>query len=129
MESNDHVGLFVFAGWDGSAWQESAYFGGTVDGAVSAGTVPVRIAFFTGTSTANRAERLRINSAGDLQMGGANTVINASRHPVLRAYTVATLPGASPEGKLIYVSDGGAGKRLAISDGTDWCWPDGAVVS
>jgi hypothetical protein len=30
---------------------------------------------------------------------------------------------------MIYVSDGTANKRLAISDGAAWRWPDGAVVS
>ena len=30
---------------------------------------------------------------------------------------------------LIYVSDGTSNKRQAVSDGTNWRWPDGAVVS
>jgi hypothetical protein len=64
-----------------------------------------------------------------LQMFGANTVINASRHPVLRSYTVSTLPTASPAGQLIYVSDGTTNKRFAVSDAANWRWPDGAVVS
>ena len=79
-------------------------------------------------STAN-LERVRIADSGDLQMGGANTVINASRHPVLRAYTVATLPSATPAGQLVYVSDGASNKRMAVSDGSNWRWPDGAIVS
>ena len=62
-------------------------------------------------------------------MGGANTVINASRHPVLRAYTVATLPAASPAGQLIYVSNGSSNRRLAVSDGSAWRFLDGDVVS
>lgn len=45
-------------------------------------------------------------------------------------YTVATLPDAEKNAKsLIYVSDGTSNKRLAISDGTHWRWPDGAIVS
>lgn len=68
-------------------------------------------------------------STGDLQMGGANTVISADRHPVLRSYTVSTLPSAEVEGQLIYVSDGASNKHLAVSDGTNWRWPDGSVVS
>ena len=48
----------------------------------------------------------------------------------LPAYTVATLPSATTFARcMIYVSDGTANKRLAISDGTSWRWPDGAVVS
>lgn len=48
----------------------------------------------------------------------------------LSAYTVATLPDAAqwPWG-IVAVTDGTSNKRLAISDGTDWRWPDGAVVS
>jgi len=90
-----------------------------------------QIRFFTtpNGSAANVTERLRIANDGALQMGGANTVIDANRHHVLRSYTVATLPSANPAGQMIYVSDGASNKRLAVSDGTDWRWPDGAVVS
>lgn len=47
----------------------------------------------------------------------------------LPSFTVATLPAASPAARLIYVADGAGNKRMAVSDGTDWRWPDGAVVS
>jgi hypothetical protein len=48
----------------------------------------------------------------------------------LTSYTVATLPAAATYPRcLVYVTDGTANKRLAISDGTSWRWPDGAVVS
>lgn len=45
------------------------------------------------------------------------------------SYTVATLPSAAISARLIYVSDGTANKRLAVSDGTNWRFPDGAIVS
>lgn len=80
-------------------------------------------------SLQNAVEHTRLANDGALQMGGANTVITASRHPLLRSYTVATLPSASPAAQLIYVSDGASNKRLAVSDGSNWRWPDGAVVS
>lgn len=48
----------------------------------------------------------------------------------LAAYTVAGLPTAADwTGAVIYVSDGTSNKRLAISDGTNWRFPDGNVVS
>lgn len=48
----------------------------------------------------------------------------------LASYTVSTLPSASTNVQgLIYVSNGTANKRLAISDGTNWRFPDGAIVS
>nr|WP_295468941.1 hypothetical protein [Mesorhizobium sp.] len=62
-------------------------------------------------------------------MGGANTVVTAERHLMLRSYTVAGLPSAAPEGQMVYVSDGSSNRRMAVSDGTSWRFPDGAVVS
>lgn len=48
----------------------------------------------------------------------------------LSSYTVTTLPTAADwTGAIIYVSNGTANKRLAVSDGTNWRWPDGAIVS
>lgn len=48
----------------------------------------------------------------------------------LATYTVTTLPSAALfTGGIIYVSNGTASKRIAVSDGTSWRFPDGAVVS
>lgn len=46
------------------------------------------------------------------------------------SYTVTTLPAPSafPQ-SIAYVSNGAASKRLAVSDGTNWRFPDGAIVS
>lgn len=50
--------------------------------------------------------------------------------PRLPSYTVATLPSAATYVRgMIYVSDGTSNKRLAISDGINWRFPDGTVVS
>jgi len=50
--------------------------------------------------------------------------------PRLPSYTVSTLPDAAENARgLIYVSNGTGNKRLAISDGTNWRFPDGNVVS
>ncbi|HSX00804.1 MAG TPA: hypothetical protein VLF67_01060, partial [Candidatus Saccharimonas sp.] len=70
--------------------------------------------------------------SGDFATGlslSSNVFIDANRHFKLRSYTVATVPSASVAGMLIYVSDGTSNKRLAVSDGTNWRWPDGAIVS
>lgn len=57
-------------------------------------------------------------------------VVRATAPVELPTYTVAGLPAASGYPRCIaYVSDGTASKRFAISDGTSWRWPDGAVVS
>lgn len=51
--------------------------------------------------------------------------------PVLLAqYAKAALPtAASYTGGIIYVTDGTSNKRLAVSDGTNWRFPDGNIVS
>lgn len=49
---------------------------------------------------------------------------------VLPIYTVGTLPAAATyANSMIYVSDGTSNKRLAVSDGVQWRWPDGAIVT
>ena len=69
------------------------------------------------------------NVALQLSAKGA-AVVSASNPLQLPGFTVATLPAAASYARsLIYVTDGTANKRLAISDGTAWRWPDGAVVS
>ena len=66
-----------------------------------------------------------------LQLSAKGTAVVSTTSPFqLANYTVATLPAAAANARsVIYVSDGAANKRLAISDGTNWRWPDGAVVS
>ncbi|MCA3297139.1 MAG: hypothetical protein ING28_03395 [Roseomonas sp.] len=50
--------------------------------------------------------------------------------PRVPSFTVATLPSAASLTRgLIYVSNGTLNKRIAVSDGTNWRWPDGAIVS
>ncbi len=66
-----------------------------------------------------------------LQLSSKGAAAVTSSNPLqLAGFTVATLPAAATYPRcLIYVSDGTLNKRLAISDGTSWRWPDGAVVS
>ena len=48
----------------------------------------------------------------------------------LAGYTVAGLPPASKyPSALVYVTNSGSGKTLAVSNGTNWIWGDGGVVS
>ena len=45
---------------------------------------------------------------------------------VLKSYTIATLPSAASwTGGIVYVSDGASNKRLAVSNGSVWKYPDG----
>jgi predicted Rdx family selenoprotein len=53
-----------------------------------------------------------------------------TRAPTLQEYTVATLPDAGGDFRLIYVSDEAGGAIPAFNDGTDWRRvTDRAVVS
>lgn len=48
----------------------------------------------------------------------------------LASYTVATLPAAAVHvNGLVAVSDGAGARRVAVSDGVVWRWPDGTAVS
>lgn len=93
--------------------------------AVSAYAEQVRINCATG---ATRALTLTGSAAGDPIIGTTAGRIAFSAIPVLPGYTVGTLPSATAAG-LIYVSNGTGSKRLAVSDGTNWRWPDGTIVS
>lgn len=80
--------------------------------------------------------RLRAHSdAGGLNVDAlvisrATGVVTFGASPKLPSYTVATLPAASAFAQCIaYVSNGASNKRLAVSDGTNWRFPDGAIVS
>jgi len=123
----DTVAEILFAASNGSLFTPSASIQSVVQAAPSGSGTPSRLVFLTGSS-GGIGERLRIDEAGNVGMGGANTVISAARHFRLRSYTVATLPvGTATE--MIYVSDGSGGRRLATHNGTNWCWADSTIVS
>lgn len=65
------------------------------------------------------------------RIGKINAVEASFDGPVkLASYTTTTLPNAATYAQcVIYVSNGTSNKRLAVSDGTNWRWPDGAMVS
>ncbi|MBK4723537.1 hypothetical protein JJL56_32365 [Azospirillum sp. YIM DDC1] len=83
----------------------------------------------TAVPGANRGIRMEGSFGGDPRLGaGAGARIDFSAIPALPSFTVATLPVPTARG-LICVSDGANGRRLAIADGSHWCWPDGTGVS
>jgi hypothetical protein len=88
----------------------------------------------------NGSERMRVRASGGITVGGAsdpgagNVSVSGSvtcgLPCILPTYTVGTVPSAATYVRgLIFVSDGTANKRLAISDGTNWRFPDGNIVS
>jgi hypothetical protein len=136
--NGDFIFAFSMQPYTGGAanggYARTAHFGARITGTPDSagdGSAPTSLVFGTGSTDDSGIanERMRIDHNGNIQMGGTNTVIDASRIFRLRSYTVATLPSASPAAGLIYVSDGASNKRLAVSDGTNWRFPDGNVVS
>jgi hypothetical protein len=64
VENGDRIGAFLAAGHDGSKMQRSAAFGFRVDGATSAGQVPVGFFVQTGDASSNKPERFLVKSDG-----------------------------------------------------------------
>lgn len=131
VQSGDSLGSMNFNYYDGASWRVSAQmFAYCVAATPSVSDGESRLTFAAAApGSVSVTEIMRLDHASGLSMFGANPVIDAKRHMRLRPYAVATLPSASPAGQLIYVSDGASNKRLAVSDGANWCWPDGAVVA
>ena len=74
-------------GHDGTSYLQAANINFVVDGTVSTGTVPGRIIFSTGT-TGTTTERMRIDSAGQVGIGGTPTAGRTLN--VLKALTGST---------------------------------------
>jgi hypothetical protein len=127
VNTSDQLFAFVAGGSDGTAYRDGFRLVATVTGAPTATNVPTRADIITGDGTSTFTG-IGQDQNGNLQVN-QQTVVTQARHFQLRNYTVATLPSAATAAQLIYVSDGTSNKRLAVSDGTNWRWPDGAIVS
>ena len=66
MANNDFIMSMLASGFDGAAFQNPATIDFFVDGTPTAGNVPARISFVTGSNSSNRAERLKIGNTGDI---------------------------------------------------------------
>lgn len=130
VQAGDTLGTIHFIADDGTDLANAAAsISAEAAATATADSIAADLVLWTVPSGTTRTERLRVTSTGNIQVGGGNTVISSARHILLRSYTVATLPSASPAAQMIYVSNGTSNKRLAVSDGTNWRWPDGAIVS
>lgn len=133
VHDNDKVGGFIFTGYDGVRFQESALFTSRVDGPPSNDSVPIALSFYTGVSTASRSENLTIASDGRVGVGRTSPAVKLDvAGPVrVQSYAVSGLPAAGAgAGQIIFVSDESGGATLAFSDGANWRRvQDRAVVS
>ncbi len=120
VQSGDAILVVSADASDGSAFQPAASIVALVDGTPAAGSVPGRIAIYTTpVGGAAPVERIRIDAAGNLQMGGANTIVDAARTIIARSYTIATLPSPAVGG-IVYCSDLARSGGLLVSTGAAW---------
>ena len=100
---------------------------------VNAVATPVNFVRINGTATGAPPQITAQGTDANvalLLLGKGTGAVQAGSPLQLPSFTVATLPpAASYPRSMIYVADGSANRRLAISDGAAWRWPDGAVVS
>ena len=89
---NDQLGSLLVSGFDGTNFQGSAAVDFFADGTPTAGNVPARISFVTGTNGSNRTERLKIGSTGDVSVTTGNLLMNAGK-TLQFANPTATSPG------------------------------------
>ncbi|WP_439816235.1 DUF2793 domain-containing protein [Zavarzinia sp. CC-PAN008] len=132
VQQNDLVFAHNFSAWGGSLFRVTAQIQATVTETTPSDSAMGGMLTLATTPAGgvSPSERLRIGMDGAVaHRANATTVIDASSHLGLRSYTVGTLPAAGTAARLIYVSDGTGSKRLAVSDGGNWRWPDGVVVS
>lgn len=90
LVNNDYLGSLLAGGYDGSNFQGPAAVDFFVDGTPSAGNLPARISFVTGTNAANRTERLKIASGGDLIVTSGNLVFGSAAKTLMFATPTVT---------------------------------------
>jgi hypothetical protein len=108
--SGDSALSFLAAVYDGSAVQATAVIDFVVDGAVSVGTAPQKIVFFTGpTNGASRAERMTIKSDGNVGIGttspSALLDVNSNTVRLRTARTPASAGAAGNAGDICWDAD------------------------
>lgn len=131
VAQNDQLGTVDYLGYGGSAYKTAVrLLGYTVATTPSDTDMQGQLSVdITPSGSVTPSNIMSLSHSTGLTMFNGNVIVDPNRHLVLRSYTVATLPSASPAAMMIYVSDGTTNKRLAISDGTNWRWPDGVIVS
>lgn len=78
VASSDYLASITAFGYDGAAFQNPISLDMIADGAPTSGHVPARFSFITGTSIADRRERLRIASSGNFTFNTNQLFIKAS---------------------------------------------------
>ena len=112
VESNDRLGLIIFRGADGSQFVDGAYIEAFADGATGANDLPTRLVFSTtADAAASPTERLRITSAGVLQIAEAGNIAVGT--------TTGTKIGTATTQKLGFYNATPVVQPAAVADATD----------
>jgi hypothetical protein len=111
---NDSIGEIGFFGDDATNFVTAAYVRGSVDGTVSTGVVPGRLAFVTSNSSGVSTERMRIDSAGNVGIG------TTSPSAKLHVYTAADTTQI--------IQDANSMLRIMATSGTNYI-QSGAILS
>jgi F0F1-type ATP synthase membrane subunit b/b' len=69
VQDGDSLGRNIAFAWDGDEFLSTAQMDFVVDGTVSDGSAPTAITFSTGSKNADREERFRIDSSGNVGIG------------------------------------------------------------
>ncbi|MEO6329266.1 MAG: hypothetical protein ABIO55_10050 [Ginsengibacter sp.] len=73
--NNDYLTSLLASGYDGGTFQNPATIDIFVDGIPSAGNVPARISFVTGSNVGNRQERLKVGSTGNFNFNNSQLTL------------------------------------------------------
>jgi hypothetical protein len=69
VQNGDRLGVFVFSGYDGTTFLNTAALTAKIDGDVYAGNVPTKFVFEANTTGYPRPERMVISSSGNVGIG------------------------------------------------------------
>jgi hypothetical protein len=144
LNNNDIMGEILVVGSDGGKFVKGARLLFEADAATGTDDMPTRMRLLlTPNASDTPVEVLRVTDSGKMGVLNASPAevldvtgnIKASGQVIaglpvkLPSYTISGLPSAGTYTRsILYVSDGAGNKRLAISDGTNWRYPDGATV-
>jgi hypothetical protein len=109
VQQNDSIGALLFSGADGTSNQALANMSVYVDGAVSAGVVPMAFSFATGTnnSTLPPVARMQISSTGNIGFNNGQPAVWGTSAEKVIGIGNGTAPTTSPAGMgQLYVEAG-----------------------
>ena len=112
ISSGDALGYIAFRGFDGTIYRDGAYIGVESDGTPGANDMPARLLFFTtADGSGSPTERLRITSAGVLQIADAGNITVGT--------TTGTKIGTATTQKLGFYNATPVVQPAAVADATD----------